>query len=110
MRGVRVWVVMGVHVKPVGRLPPSGRDLEGLSGGRGTHHGVRRVDRPTLSPMSSRGIGELDVLTNVDSRDLDHAGTMTSLQGKRPVGMGAGHAPLVTIADPVLSGVEPSVV
>ncbi len=85
--GLRVGVVVGVHVEAVGLLAPGGRDVEDLSGGRRTDHGVRRVDRPTLRPMSGRGIGELDMLTHVVSRHVDLPDAITSLQGQRAVGM-----------------------
>jgi hypothetical protein len=56
------------------------------------------------------GIGEFHVLAHVVGRQVDRPAAMATLQGQRTVGMQPGHAPLITIADPVLPGAETPVV
>ena len=110
VRGLRVGVVVGVHVEPVGLAAPRGRDVEDLAGGGRRHHGVRGVDAAALGPMRRRGVGQLDVLGHVVGREHHSPGARDPLDGHGTVVMGGSDGPLVAVADPPSAGAETPVV
>lgn len=98
--GLRVGVVAGVNVEPVGFRAPGHRDVEDLSGGARRNHGVRGVDGATLGPVRRRGVGELDVPADIVSGEVHLSGPDEAPEGQGPVVVGAGDAPLVAVAYP----------
>lgn len=61
-----------VYVEAVGLAAARGHHVQRLAHGRSVHIGVRRVDRPALSPVGRTRIPELDVLLNVARRQYRH--------------------------------------
>ena len=110
VRGLRVGVVVGVHVEPVVLPSPGGRDVEDLAGGGRGDHGVRRVDAAALGPVRRRGVGQLDVLGHVGGREHHFPGALDPLEGHGAVVVGGSHGPLVAVADPASAGAESPVV
>ena len=108
--GLGVRVVVGVDVEAVGLAASRGQDVERLAGGGRRDQGVSGVNRATLSPMSTRGVGELDVLGHVGGRQDHHTASVRPLHRHRSSLLGGCDNPSVSVADPASAGGKPPVV